>query len=75
MKLFIISLRLYFYGFYCDTFLKICTKITEKNLNKKRPLNGKMLAFISNLSNNSLTKWQVREKRFISLWVEKYFSL
>lgn len=74
MKIFMLSIKLFIYGFFCDMCIKVCTGITERNLIRKRPLNNRLLAFISNLSSNSLCKWQIIEKRFIALSVEKYFS-
>ena len=75
MKLLVMSVRLFIYGFFCDSCIKLCTKIAEENLKKERPLNNKLLNFLSNLSNNSLSKWQIIERRFITLSLEKYSSL
>lgn len=71
MKLLLLSSKLFLYGFFCDLCTNLCTRMTEKNILKNKPLNKKLLTFMSNLSNNSLVKWQVIEKRFIRLSIEQ----
>lgn len=71
MKLILLSTKLCLYGFFCDLCADLCTKIAEKNILENKPLNKKLLIFMSNLSNNSLVKWQIIERRFIRLSLER----
>lgn len=71
MRLILLSTKLYLYGFFCDACTNFCTRLTEKNILNNKPLNKKLLTFMSNLSNNSLVKWQVIERRFIRLSLER----
>ena len=73
MKLLILSIKLFIFGFFCDMCTSLCTKMTESKLLNNQPLNKKLLVFMSNLSNNSLIKWQGIEKRFIRCSLEKQF--
>lgn len=74
MKLLLLSVKLFVFGYFCDVCAGICTRITEKRLKKNRPLNGRLLAYVSNLSNNSLAKWQITERRFIHLSLNRRTS-
>ena len=67
MKLILFSTILYFYGFYCDMCLNICTAIAEKRLKSKKMLCKKLLIFMSNLSDKNLKKWQRLERKVIGL--------
>ena len=67
MKLIFLSLALFAYGAFCDFFANLCTDIAEKNIQKNRPLNKKLLTIMSNFSNNCLVKWQAIEQEFIRL--------
>lgn len=71
MKLIFLSLKLYLFGLFCDFCVNTCTKIAEKRILKNQPLNKKLLTKMSNLSNNSLTAWHIRELNFIRLSLEK----
>lgn len=73
MNLIFLSARLLILGHFCDVCSDICIRLAEKNIVKKRPLNKKLLTFMSNLSHNSLKKWQIVEKRFIHLLIERKF--
>ena len=67
MKLLLLSAKLFLFGYFCDLCSNICTKMTEKRITKEKPLTGRLLNFISNLSANSLVRWQIIERRVISL--------
>ena len=71
MKLLLLSMRLFIYGYFCDCCMSVCTKITEYNLTNNKPLNHKLLVMLSNLSNNNLVRWQKVEKKFIRFSLEK----
>ncbi len=71
MNLILLSVRLFLYGWFCDFCTNACTGLAEKNIKNNKPLNKKLLTFMSNLSNNSLIKWQIIEKRFIRLSLEQ----
>lgn len=73
MNLLLLSAKLFLYGWFCDICSDICTKMAEKDILKKRPLNKKLLTFMSNLSDNSLIKWQRIEQRFIRLSLERRY--
>lgn len=67
MKLILLSTKLFAYGAFCDFFANLCTHMAENNIQKNKPLNKKLLTFMSNFSNNCLVKWQVIEQKFIRL--------
>ncbi len=67
MKLIFLSVNAFIYGYFCDICLGVCEKTVKNRLKKGKPLTGKGLAFMSNLANNSLLRWQCIEKRLISL--------
>lgn len=67
MKLLYLSVKMFVFGVYCDFLINIIETICNNRLRKKEPLNTKFLAFMSNLSNNSLNRWQKIEKKFILL--------
>lgn len=67
MKLIFLSARLFIYGAFCDFIARICTRITEKNIEKHKPLTKKLLTYMSNFSDSCFVKWEVIEKRFIRL--------
>jgi len=71
MRIILLSLRLYFYGYFCDICANLCTAYVERNLAKDRPLNKKLLTFMSNFSNNILLKWQAMEKSYIKLCLQQ----
>ena len=71
MKLLLLSMRLFIYGYFCDSCMSVCTKITEYNLTNIKPLNHKLLVMLSNLANNHLVRWQKAEKKFIRFSLEK----
>lgn len=67
MQLILLSAKLFTYGAFCDLCASFCTHLAEKNIEKSKPLNKKLLTFMSNFSNNNLVKWQIIERRFIRL--------
>lgn len=75
MQLILLSARLFSYGAFCDLCASICTRMAEKNIEKSKPLNKKLLTFMSNFSHNRLVKWQIIEHRFIRLSLERKSSL
>lgn len=75
MQLILLSVRLFTYGAFCDLCSSFCTRMTEKNIEKNKPLNKKLLTFMSNFSHNRLVKWQTIEHRFIRLSLERRSSL
>ena len=71
MRIIYMSVKLFLYGYFCDTCVNLCTVYTEKNLQKNLPLNKKLLINLSNFSDKSLLKWQSMEKEYIRLCLEK----
>ena len=74
MGILFLSLRLYIYGYFCDISVNLCTYLAERAIIKNRPLNKKLLTKVSNFSDTNLTKWQIMERRYISLCIRKGFS-
>ena len=75
MKLIFLSVKLFVFGAFCDFFAKLCTHITEKNLQKNKPLNKKLLTYMSNFSNNCFIRWQIIERKFIRFSLDPAHSL
>ncbi len=71
MKLLFLSIRLFSYGFFCDTCMTICTKLAERALLNNKPLTKKMLVFFSRISDKNIIRWQLIEKKFIQYSLEK----
>lgn len=73
MSVIFYSVRLFLYGYFCDVCVNLCTAYAEKSIINNRPLNKKLLIKMSNFSNNCLLKWQVMEKSYIKLCLERGF--
>ena len=71
MRLVLLSLALFLYGWFCDICIKICEKITENRLKKGRTLTGKCISAISNFTNNRLLRWSSMEQRVIHLFLRQ----
>jgi len=65
MKQLFSSLVLFSFGGFCDMCADFCTHLAEKNISQNKPLNKKLLIFMSNFSNNSFSRWQKYEQKFI----------
>lgn len=59
------SAKLFIFGAFCDVCASFCTHMAEEAIMKNKPLNKKLLIFMSNFSNNSLILWQAFERKFI----------
>ncbi len=71
MKLLIMSVKLFLYGYYCDLCMNICTAYTEYLLKKGGKLRKKPLVLLGRLSERNIKKWQRTEQKFISLSLYK----
>lgn len=67
MKLIFLSVIVFIYGYFCDICLSVCEKAIKSRLKKGKSLTGAGLVFMSNLTNNSILRWQHIEKRLIYL--------
>ena len=65
MSYLFLSARLFIFGAFCDVCASLCTYMTESAILQNKPLNKKLLIFMSNFSNNCLVLWQATERRFI----------
>lgn len=65
MKQLFSSLFLFSFGGFCDMCADFCTYMVEKSILLNKPLNKKLLIFMSNFSNNIFVRWQKYEHKFI----------
>ena len=64
------SAKLFAYGTFCDACANFCTNLAERCLIKNKPLNKKLLIFMSNFSADKLLRWQIFERQFIDRFID-----